>query len=261
VPPDADTVTVDVPPLQRIGVADEKATRSGGWLMEMDATAEQLFASVTRNEYVPALRMNVPVPIYAPVPPLADTVTVVVPPLQPIAGAVAVAVRSGGLVRLIVAVAVHPLVSVTRNEYVPAERVNVPVPEYGVVPPEADTVTVVVPPLQRIGGAEADAVRSGGLTMLMVAVAVQPRVSVTRNEYVPAERVNVPVPVYGVVPPEADTVTVVVPPLQGMTGAVAVAVRSGGLMMLIVAVAEQLFASVTRNEYVPALRVKVPVPT
>ena len=136
-----------------------------------------------------------------------------------------------------------------------------PVPVYGIVPPEADTVTVVVPPLQRICGAVAVAVRSVGLTMLIVAVAVHPLVSVTRNEYVPALRVNVPVPVYGAVPPEADTVTVVVPPLQGMTGAVAVAVRSGGLTMLIVAVAEQLFASVTRNEYVPAERVNVPVPT
>ena len=35
---------------------------------------------------------------------------------------------------------------------------------------------------------------------------------------------NVPVPTYGAVPPDADTVTVVVPPLQGITGAVAVAV-------------------------------------
>ena len=92
------------------------------------AVAEQLFASVTRNEYVPALRVNVPVPTYAPVPPEADTVTVVVPPLQGMTGAVAVAVRSGGLTMLIVAVAVQPLVSVTRNEYVPALRVKVPVP-------------------------------------------------------------------------------------------------------------------------------------
>ena len=70
-----------------------------------------------------------------------------------------------------------------------------------------------------------------------------------------------PVPVYGAVPPDADTVTVVVPPLQPISGAVAVAVRSGGLTMLIVAVAEQLLASVTRKEYVPAERVNVPVPT
>ena len=41
-------------------------------------------ASVTVYECVPALTVNVPVPVYEPVPPTADTVTVAVPPLHKI---------------------------------------------------------------------------------------------------------------------------------------------------------------------------------
>ena len=41
-----------------------------------DAVAEQLFASVTVNVYVPAVRLNTPVPVYGAVPPVAVTVTV-----------------------------------------------------------------------------------------------------------------------------------------------------------------------------------------
>ena len=43
---------------------------------------------------------------------------------------------------------VHPLASVTVYSFMPALAVNVPVPEYGSVPPVAVTVTVVVPPKQ-----------------------------------------------------------------------------------------------------------------
>jgi hypothetical protein len=50
-----------------------------------------------------------------------------------------------------VVVAVQPLASVTVYEYVPAERLAVPVPWYGAVPPLALTVTVEPPPLHRIG--------------------------------------------------------------------------------------------------------------
>jgi hypothetical protein len=41
--------------------------------------------------------------------------------------------------------------------------------------------------------------------------------------YVPADTVNVPVPVYGAVPPVAETTTVVLPPLHAIVPAVAVA--------------------------------------
>ena len=39
---------------------------------------------------------------------------------------------------------------------------NVPVPEYGAVPPVADTVTEVVPPLQVIVPADAEATNAVG---------------------------------------------------------------------------------------------------
>ncbi len=48
----------------------------------MLVVAVQPFASVTVYVYVPAVTMNVPVPVYEPVPPVADTVTVDDPPLQ-----------------------------------------------------------------------------------------------------------------------------------------------------------------------------------
>ena len=44
----------------------------------------------------------------------------------------------------------HPFASVTVYEYAPAPTVYEPVPKYGAVPPEAETVTVDVPPLQAI---------------------------------------------------------------------------------------------------------------
>ena len=44
----------------------------------------------------------------------------------------------------------HPFASVTVYVYVPAPTVKSPVPEYGAVPPAAETVTVDVPPLQAI---------------------------------------------------------------------------------------------------------------
>ncbi len=63
--------------------------------------------------------------------------------------------------------------------------------------------------------------RSGNRYKL--AVVVHPWASVTLNDQVPGPLVKLPVPVYGAVPPDAFTVTVVEVPLQGMTGAVAVA--------------------------------------
>lgn len=89
---------------------------------------------------------------------------------------------------------------------------KVPVPEYDGVPPEAVTVTVELPPLQRIGVADAAAVSGGGCGMVTVTTAAQLFESRTVNVYEPADRVNVPVPVYGDVPPVAVTVTVELPP-------------------------------------------------
>ena len=57
--------------------------------------------------------MKVPVPVYGAVPPVAVTVTVVVPPLQDIEPALDEAVNCVGWLTLPVVVAVQPLASVT----------------------------------------------------------------------------------------------------------------------------------------------------
>ena len=57
--------------------------------------------------------------------------------------------------------------------------VNVPVPLYAIVPPDAVTVAVVVPPQVVIVPANADAVSVAGcVTVTEAVVAVQPRASV-----------------------------------------------------------------------------------
>jgi hypothetical protein len=65
--------------------------------------------------------------------------------------------------------------------------------------------------------------------------------------------------VYGEVPPVAVTVAVPFdPPLAGVD--VAVAVNAAGCVMVIVVTDVQPLASVTVNEYVPAVLLNVPVP-
>ncbi len=56
---------------------------------------------------------------------------------------------------------------------------NVPSPEYGVVPPTAETVTVAEPPLQRISVAEDDATSAAGSDIVIDVEDVQPFASVT----------------------------------------------------------------------------------
>ena len=59
--------------------------------------------------------MNVPVPVYGPVPPEAETVTVVVPPLHEIAGpATELAAKVVGSETVIDVYASHPLKSVIK---------------------------------------------------------------------------------------------------------------------------------------------------
>ena len=57
--------------------------------------------------------------------------------------------------------------------------VNVPVPEYGAVPPEPVTVTVELPPLHKIVVADEAAVNIVGSVTVTEVVAVQPLASVT----------------------------------------------------------------------------------
>jgi len=57
--------------------------------------------------------------------------------------------------------------------------VKVPVPVYGAVPPVADTVTLVVPPLHAIGAKVAVATKAAGALTVPVVTEVQPLASVT----------------------------------------------------------------------------------
>ena len=61
----------------------------------------------------------------------------------------------------------------------------------------------------------------------------------------PAVSVKSPVPLYGAVPPVADTVTVEVPPLQSIAVELLLASRTVGSLIVMVVVVEQPFASVT----------------
>ena len=56
---------------------------------------------------------------------------------------------------------------------------NVVAPKYGVVPPEAVTVTVVVPPLHKIAGALDEATNTAGSVTVPVVVDEHPLASVT----------------------------------------------------------------------------------
>ena len=123
--------------------------------------------------------MKVPVPVYGGVPPVAVTVIVDGAPPHTIGVALDAAVRSGGPVIVTVVVAEQLFASVTVKVYVPAVLVNVPVPVYGGVPPEAVTVMVELPPLQRIGVALDAAAKSSGWVIVTVVVAVQLCASVT----------------------------------------------------------------------------------
>lgn len=86
-----------------------------GALIVTDAVSAQLPASVTMNVCVPPLRVNVPVPEYGGVPPLAVTVTVELLFAQEIAVALAEAVSAGGCVMVTEVVAAQLLASVTVN--------------------------------------------------------------------------------------------------------------------------------------------------
>lgn len=173
------------------------------------------------------------------------TVTEDEPPWHCIVDALAVATNVDGAVMVTDVVVVQLLASVTVKLCVPAPRENVPFPEYGGVPPPAVTVTVELLLLQVIAVALADAVSAGGSEMVTEAVSVQLLASVTVKVCVPADFVNVPVPVYGAVPPLAVTVTVELPPLQAIAEAPAVTPSADGSVIVTDVVAVQLFASVT----------------
>jgi hypothetical protein len=158
-------------------------------------------------------------------------------------------------------VSAQPLTSETMKLYVPGCPAVGPGPCCrAVFHLIAVTVTVELPPLQRMGVAVAVANSCGGDVTVTVVCAVQPLSSVTVKVCVPVVLPNVPVPLYGGVPPEAVTVIVDISPPQVMGVAVEDAVSRGGSVMVIVVFAVQPLASVTVNVYVPAGRRKAPIP-
>jgi hypothetical protein len=102
----------------------------------------------------------------------------------------------------------------------------------------------VVPPIEVIAPAVEVAITWDGWVIVMEAGAVLPRESVTVKTYCPLPTWNVPVPVYGDVPPVAETTTVARCPLQFMgTVCVAVAVNTAGCVIVILLIIVQPLAS------------------
>ena len=114
-PPAAVTAAVPfVPPIVVTGVDVADAVTADGCAIVTDVVAVQPLASVTVNVYVPAVLLNVPVPVYGAVPPVALTVTVDEPPLHKIAVAdEAATTADAGCVIVTEPLAVHPAPSVT----------------------------------------------------------------------------------------------------------------------------------------------------
>jgi Ni,Fe-hydrogenase III component G len=216
VPPVAVTVTVVVPPWQRMLPDDEEANKTAGSVTVPLVFEIQPLASVTVKLYAPADTVCNPVPEYGVVPPVAVTVTVVVPPWQRMLPEEDEAETAVGSVTVPLVFELQPLASVTMKLYAPADTVCAPVPEYGLMPPVAVTVTVVVPPWQRMLPDDEDADKTAGSVTVPLVFELQPFASVTVKLYAPADTVCGPVPEYGLVPPVAVTVTVVVPPWQRM---------------------------------------------
>src|SRR5204863_247324 len=102
-----------MPPWQKISVLEESGTNVGGCVMSPVVVAVQLLESVTVRECVAAGTLNVPVPLYGAVPPVALTVTVDMPPWQKISVLEESGTNVGGCVMSPVVVAVQLLESVT----------------------------------------------------------------------------------------------------------------------------------------------------
>ena len=180
---------MDDPPLHAMVVCVSEATSCDGAVTVTLTEEVHPLASVTVYDCVPAACVNVPVPVYGDVPPVALTVTVVVPPTTVIGGAVAVAINATGCAMVRVVVAVQLLASITVTVKLPAPTVNVLLVWNGgplfrlylnvPVPPEAVTVNVVVPPLHNIVAAVADTLIAVGSVTVILTDDVHPLASVT----------------------------------------------------------------------------------
>jgi hypothetical protein len=92
---------------------EAEAVRTVGSVTVIDVDAEHPRESVTVNEGVPDPIVKFPVPVYAVVPPVAETKATVVPPLQEIVPELTEAINTAGSVTVTDVVAVQLLLSVT----------------------------------------------------------------------------------------------------------------------------------------------------
>ena len=95
-PPAAETVMIELPPLHNTGVEEIEAVNAVGCVTVILVEAEHPFASVMVYEYVPATTLKYPVPVYGPVPPEPATTTVADPPKQLISAELELAVKTVG---------------------------------------------------------------------------------------------------------------------------------------------------------------------
>ena len=263
---------------------------TSGWPLTVtvaDPDALALFASVTvkLSVFEPlefSVLLMVPVPVYGPVPPVADTVQLNGLPTvtPPAAGHETVTTRGCGATETLAepdALALFASVTVKDSVLVPllgSVLLIVPVPVYGPVPPVAVTVQLnglpAVTPL--VGHV---AVTTSGCPPTVtpaVPVADTPLASVTVKDSVLVPLVFsvleiVPTPVYGPVSPDAETVQLNgLPTVTPEVGQVTVTTRGVPATLTVAepdAVTE--LASVTVKvsvllPFVASVRLKVPVP-
>ena len=94
-----------------------------------------------------------------------------------------------------------------------------------------------------------DATSGKGSRIKILVVELHPLLSVIVKRLFPASTDKFPVPIYGAVPPIAETLTTAVPPLQSI-GVISTteAFTADGAVIITFALAEQLLASETIRE-------------
>jgi hypothetical protein len=211
--------------------------------------------------------------VTAPVPPLGVAVSVAGSALEQTVGLLTETVGFGSTVSVPVPDPVQPFVSVTVTEYVPAVLVLIvevvaPVLQSYVtapVPPLGVAVNVAGSALEHAVGLLTDTVGLGSTVSVPVPDPVQPFVSVTVTEYVPAVLVLI---VEVVAPVLQSYVTAPVPPLgvavsvagKVLEQTVGLLTETDGLGSTVsVPVPDPVhpFVSVTVTEYVPAVLVLI----
>lgn len=121
-------MTVDDPPLQRMGVGEASTSNAAGCVSVIAVVSLQPFASDTMNVYEPAVRLNTPVPAYGGTPPEAVMVMVELSPAHRMGVEASVITTWPPELTVTDATVEQLFASVTVKLYVPGVRMKVPVP-------------------------------------------------------------------------------------------------------------------------------------